>query len=91
MVDIDCMSVTAVATAVGGQVRKVILKEVTSQLRPELEAMVAANDKALQGEYSPDSASAARRCAPRSPHSLSTGDPHCPSSLSPFSRAGTTG
>mmetsp|Transcript_7416 Transcript_7416/g.21902 ORF Transcript_7416/g.21902 Transcript_7416/m.21902 type:complete len:899 (-) Transcript_7416:562-3258(-) len=43
------------------QVRKVILKEVTSQLRPELEAMVAANDKALQGEYSPDSASAARR------------------------------
>lgn len=46
------------------QVRKSILKEVASQLRPELEAVVAAQDAQLQGEYSPDSASAARRCAP---------------------------
>jgi aminopeptidase N len=43
------------------EVRKVILKEVTSQLRPELEAIVAAQDAELQGEYSPDSKSAARR------------------------------
>jgi len=44
------------------QVRKVILKEVTSQLRPELEAIIAAQDAELQGDYSPDSNSAARRC-----------------------------
>jgi hypothetical protein len=45
------------------QVRKAILKEVASQLRPELEAIVAAQDAQLQGEYSPDFESAARRCA----------------------------
>jgi hypothetical protein len=44
-------------------VRKAILKEVASQLRPELEAIVAAQDAQLQGEYSPDFKSAARRCA----------------------------
>lgn len=45
------------------QVRKAILKEVALQLRPELEAIVAAQDAQLQGEYSPDSKSAARRYA----------------------------
>lgn len=45
------------------QVRKAILKEVAAQLRPELEAIVAAQDAQLQGEYSPDFKSAARRCA----------------------------
>jgi hypothetical protein len=45
------------------QVRKAILKEVASQLRPELEAIVAAQDAQLQGEYSPDFKSAARRYA----------------------------
>lgn len=44
------------------QVRKVILREVTSQLRSELEAIIAAQDAELQGDYSPDSNSAARRC-----------------------------
>lgn len=44
------------------QVRKAILKEVASRLQPELEAIVAAQDAQLQGEYSPDSKYAARRC-----------------------------
>lgn len=43
------------------EVRKAILKDVSAQLRSELEAIVAANDKTLKGDYSPDSKSAACR------------------------------
>lgn len=56
------------------QVRKAILKEVTSQLRPELEAIVSGSDSALKGEYSPDPTSTARRCpTTTAPRRLSSG------------------